>query len=89
MLVGCSSPTIYIKGFEIAGGDQKFHYAKAFIDGDKVTVMCDEVPNPVAVRFGWADDAVDDNLFNKEGFPAAPFRTDNWKGITEDVKFSF
>jgi sialate O-acetylesterase len=39
------------------------------------------------VRYGWADDAEDDNLFNKEGFPAPPFRTDDWKGITEGVKY--
>jgi sialate O-acetylesterase len=39
------------------------------------------------VRFGWADDTVDNNLFNQEGFPAGPFRTDNWKGITEAAKY--
>jgi sialate O-acetylesterase len=42
---------------------------------------------PVAVRFGWADDAGDNNLFNKDGFSAVPFRTDQWKGITEGTKF--
>ena len=41
----------------------------------------------LAARFSWADDAGKSNLFNKEGLPAAPFRTDNWKGITEDVKY--
>lgn len=78
----------YIRGFEIAGADQQFHYAKAFIDGDKVVVYTDEVSSPVAVRYGWADDNLEDNLFNKEGFPAAPFRTDNWKSVTEDKKYS-
>lgn len=77
----------YIKGFEIAGADQKFYYAKALIEGDHVVVFQDGVDKPVAVRFGWADDAGINNLFNQEGFPAAPFRTDNWKGITENVKF--
>lgn len=77
----------YIRGFEIAGADQRFYYARAMIQGDKVVVFADSVPNPVAVRYGWADDASDDNLFNKEGFPAGPFRTDNWKAITADVKF--
>jgi len=43
----------------------------------------------VAVRYGWADDAGAINLFNKEGFPASPFRTDSWKGITEEATFSF
>ncbi|MGO4291902.1 sialate O-acetylesterase [Chitinophaga sp. RAB17] len=78
----------YIRGFEIAGTDQQFHYAKAYIDGDKVVVYTDEVSSPVAVRYGWADDNLEDNLFNKEGFPAAPFRTDNWKSVTEDKKYS-
>ena len=77
----------YLQGFEIAGADQQFHYAKAYIEGDNIVVYQDGVTNPVAVRFGWADDAGDDNLFNKEGFPAGPFRTDSWKGITEAVKY--
>ncbi|MBG9377706.1 sialate O-acetylesterase [Panacibacter sp. DH6] len=77
----------YIKGFEIAGADQQFHYAKAMIQGDKVVVFADAVTSPVAVRFGWTDDAGEDNLFNKEGFPASPFRSDTWKGITEQNKF--
>jgi sialate O-acetylesterase len=77
----------YIKGFEIAGANKKFHYAKAHIDGNDVVVYADEVINPVAVRYGWADDAGDDNLFNKEGFPASPFRTDDWKGITDGIKY--
>lgn len=79
----------YLKGFEIAGEDQKFKYAKATIEGDKVIVYHDEIEKPVAVRFGWADDATDNNLFNAEGFPAVPFRTDKWKGITENGKFTF
>ncbi len=78
----------YVTGFEIAGADQQFHYAKAEIEGNTVVVYNDSVGNPVAVRFGWADDAADDNLFNKEGFPASPFRTDAWKGITDDVKYA-
>jgi sialate O-acetylesterase len=77
-----------LTGFEIASADKQFHNAKAYIQNNKVVVYADEVTDPVAVRFGWADDAKDDNLYNKEGFPASPFRTDNWKGITEDVKFT-
>ncbi|MEJ7589434.1 MAG: sialate O-acetylesterase [Ferruginibacter sp.] len=77
----------YLEGFEIAGSDRRFHYAKAFIEGDKVVVYQDGVTSPVAVRFGWADNAEDNNLYNKEGFPASPFRTDDWKGITEAAKF--
>lgn len=78
----------YVRGFEIASADKQFHYAKAMIQGDKVVVFADEVSNPVAVRFGWTDDAVEDNLFNKDDFPASPFRTDNWQGITEKNKFT-
>lgn len=78
----------YIKGFEIAGADQKFYYAKAFVQGTGVVVMADSVTHPVAVRYAWADDAGEANLFNREGFPAGPFRTDNWKAITRDVKYS-
>lgn len=79
----------YLKGFEVAGQDQLFHYAKAWIESNEVIVSCDSVKAPVAVRFAWADNPEDANLFNKEGFPAVPFRTDTWKGITEGSKFSF
>jgi sialate O-acetylesterase len=78
----------YIKGFEIAGPDRIFHYAKAAIDGNTIVVYADDVTSPVAVRYGWSDDAGDDNLFNREGFPAAPFRTDDWPGITEKAKYT-
>lgn len=79
----------YVKGFEIAGSDQKFTYAKAGIEGNSIVVSSDQVSNPVAVRFAWADNPEDANLFNKDGFPAVPFRTDTWKGITEANKFKF
>lgn len=78
----------YLKGFEVAGADQKFHYAKASLEGNEVVVVCDAVPTPVAVRFAWADNPEDANLFNKDGFPAVPFRTDNWKGATENNRFT-
>jgi len=77
----------YLKAFEVAGADQKFYYAKAWIEGNEVVVSCDAVEQPIAVRFAWADNPEDANLFNKEGFPAVPFRTDTWKGITEAGKF--
>ena len=77
-----------LKGFEIAGADKQFHQANTMIEGDYVVVFNDSITNPVAVRFGWTDDAGEDNLFNKEGFPASPFRTDGWKGITEGKKFT-
>jgi sialate O-acetylesterase len=77
----------YINGFEIAGADQKFHYAKAIVRGNDIVVYNEDVKEPVAVRYAWADDPNDVNLYNKAGFPAAPFRTDTWKGMTEGVKY--
>ena len=77
-----------LKGFEIAGADKQFYPAEASIEGDHIVVRSKDVSSPVAVRFGWMDDAGEDNLFNKEGFPASPFRTDHWKGITEAQKFA-
>lgn len=76
-----------IKGFEMAGSDQVFYYARAFVRGNTVVVSCDQVVKPAAVRFGWVGDASDCNLFNKEGFPAVPFRTDDWKAVTAGEKY--
>jgi len=71
-----------LTGFAIAGEDKKFVWAEAVIDGDTVVVSSPQVAKPVAVRYGWADSPVC-NLFNGVGLPASPFRTDNWKVITE------
>lgn len=79
----------YVKGFEVAGEDKKFYYAKAYIENDKIIISSENVPNPVAVHYGWADDAGDCNLYNKEGFPASPFRSDTWKTVTEDDVYKF
>lgn len=76
-----------LSGFEVAGADKVFYPATATIVGNTVVVSSPSVAHLIAVRFGWADDAGADNLFNKEGFPASPFRTDSWKGITEKEKF--
>ena len=54
---------------------------------DKVIVYHPKVKNPVAVRYAWSDAPIDANLFNSAGFPASPFRTDNWDGITLNEKF--
>ncbi len=74
-----------LKGFAIAGADRKFVWADAKIDDDKVVVGSGEVSEPVAVRYAWADNPVC-NLYNKEGLPASPFRTDDWPGITAGNK---
>lgn len=70
-----------LQGFSVAGPDRKFHWADARIEGDTVVVSSPEVTQPVAVRYAWAD-SPQCNLFNKDGLPASPFRTDDWPGIT-------
>lgn len=67
-----------LKGFAICGKDRKFVWANAEIRGNKVVVWSDEILNPVAVRYAWADNPVGANLFNTEGLPASPFRTDEF-----------
>ena len=65
--------------FAIAGADKKWHWADAEISGNTVIVSSQEVPSPVAVRYAWAMNPTQRNLlYNKEGLPASPFRTDNW-----------
>ncbi|MFA6135005.1 MAG: sialate O-acetylesterase [Phycisphaerae bacterium] len=66
-----------LKGFAIAGADQKFVWADAKIDGDTVVVSSEKVSDPVAVRYAWANNPVC-NLYNKALLPACPFRTDDW-----------
>ena len=68
----------YLKAFSIAGSDQKFVWAKAIIEGNELVVWSERVPNPVAVRYAWADNPDDANFYNVEGLPASPFRTDEW-----------
>ncbi|MDZ7605000.1 MAG: hypothetical protein U5K79_05290 [Cyclobacteriaceae bacterium] len=62
--------------FAIAGDDKKFVWAHARIDGDQVMVWSEEVPEPKYVRYAWADNPDNPNLYNREGLPASPFRTD-------------
>lgn len=66
-----------LTGFTIAGADRKWVSAKAEIRGDRIVVSSPQVPHPVAVRYGWANYPVI-NLYNKEGLPASPFRTDDF-----------
>lgn len=79
----------YLKGFEIAGTDKVFHYAKAYISNNTVIIYNEQVKSPVAIHYGWADDAGDCNLYNVESFPALPFRTDNWELTTKGQSYSF
>ncbi len=66
-----------LKGFAVAGDDRNFVWAEARIDGDTVVVWNDQVAKPVAVRYAWAQNPICD-LFNAEGLPAVPFRSDDW-----------
>jgi len=66
-----------LTGFEIAGGDRRFLQAQADVRGDKVVVWHDQVSKPASVRYGWDNDP-NCNLYNKDGLPASPFRTDDW-----------
>lgn len=77
-----------LRGFEIAGADQQFIPAIARIEGNTVIVSAAGVNKPVAVRYSWADDAGQSNLFNAEGFPAGPFRTDSWTETTRNSVFT-
>jgi sialate O-acetylesterase len=72
-----------LTGFAIAGADRRFVWADARIEGQTVVVSSEQVREPVAVRYAWADNPVC-NLYNEAGLPASPFRTDDWKGVTAD-----
>jgi len=65
-----------LKHFAIASANKKFVWAKAKIKGNKVVVWNDKVTSPIAVRYAWADNPDSANLYNKQGLPASPFRTD-------------
>jgi sialate O-acetylesterase len=71
-------PNGSVGAFAIAGADRKFVWAQARVEGSHVVVWSDQVPDPVAVRYAWANNPAEPNLYNKEGLPAAPFRTDTW-----------
>ena len=76
-------PTMEVKAgklshFAIAGEDKKWFWAEATIDGETVVVKSSDVPKPVAVRYGYTMNPAKANLYNKEGIPASPFRTDGW-----------
>lgn len=71
--------------FVIAGEDQNFVFGTAIIQGNSIMVSNTNISKPVAVRYAWSDNPSKANLYNKNGFPASPFRTDNWKMKTFGV----
>lgn len=80
---GMEAKNGYLKGFSIAGDDRVFKWAKAEIKDNTVIVWNDEIKEPKAVRYAWADNP-ECNLYNKEGLAASPFRTDDWPGLTDN-----
>jgi sialate O-acetylesterase len=75
-----------LQGFAIAGEDHQFVWADAVIEGDNVFVSSRTVAKPTAVRYAWASSFPWANLFNKDGLPAQPFRTDDWPVVTAGKK---
>ena len=73
-----------LKEFTIAGDDQIFVAAEAFIEGNTILVWSKAVAKPTAVRFAWKNVPMP-NLYNKANLPASPFRTDKWKLTTEGL----
>ena len=71
-----------LKQFAIADDSKQFVWANAVIEGDAVVVSSDKVASPVAVRYAWQNNPEGCNLYNKEGLPASPFRTDDWPMTT-------
>lgn len=74
-----------VKGFAVAGADRKFYWADAKIVNNRIELTCADVPQPVSVRYAWADNP-DCNLYNGADLPACPFRTDMWPGVTINNK---
>ena len=79
--------TAALNGFEIAGADRIFYPANAQVINNRVVLTSDKVAKPVAARYGWKGDDSEINLFTEDGFPVSPFRTDNFKLLTEENRY--
>ena len=77
----------YVSGFQIAGSDQQFYFAKAALVGNNIHVWSADVKEPVAVRYAWSDNPGILDIYNSADLPLAPFRTDNWKISTDGKVF--
>jgi sialate O-acetylesterase len=84
-LVNKNADANVLPGFAIAGADKKWVWANAKLEGNEIVVWSDEITAPVAVRYAWADNPKA-TLYNGAGFPAVPFRTDDWPGVTVNNK---
>ena len=72
-----ATPEAKLASFAISGADQKWHWADALIEGNTVKLSSPAVAQPVAVRYAYRGNPANANLYNKDGLPAIPFRTDN------------
>jgi sialate O-acetylesterase len=73
------------RSFAVAGNDRKFTWGQAVIDGDSIVVSSSAIQQPVAIRYAW-DANPEACLYNGAGLPAAPFRSDDWPGVTNESK---
>ncbi|MGB2402249.1 MAG: sialate O-acetylesterase [Akkermansiaceae bacterium] len=73
-----ATPNAKLASFAICGADRKWHWADAVIEGSTVKLSSSAVSAPVAVRYAYRGNPANANLYNKEGLPAIPFRTDDW-----------
>jgi sialate O-acetylesterase len=81
-----NSPKGQLEGFAICGKDRQWKWAEAEIDGADVVVRSPQVPRPIAVRYAWADNPIC-NLYNEQGLPAGPFRTDSFPLTTVNARY--
>lgn len=80
----------YLRGFAIAGQDGKFHWAKARLsDNNEATVYSDQISDPRFVRYAWSDNPGPLDLYNTDGLPAFPFRTDDFELSTAKEKYFY
>jgi len=77
-----------LQHFAISGKDQQWHWADARIEGDTVVVSSPKVPKPAGVRYAFAMNPAKANLYNKDGLPAGPFRTERWLGAPQILKWN-
>ncbi len=73
----------YLKGFAVSDANNIWHWAKAEVVGQQVVVYAEDVNNPTAVRYAWANNPGELDLYNAAGLPAVPFRTDSLPSLTK------
>ena len=78
-----------VAGMLIAGSDRVFYPAEVHMRGGYLLASSPKVPSPVAVRYGWADNPGPLHLYNQQGLPLLPFRTDSWPLSTEGEVFQW